>query len=487
MRQIAAIALLALRNVLRSRVVLILSALLFAAAFLLPLALRSDGTPEGLIRIHLAYVLGIAAFLLTLSTLWAGCAAISQEADDKTLQLLLVKPVPRLRIWLGKWIALLVLDALLLALVGGAAAATLQLKLRRGGFDPAALAAARQTTLASLQTLRAPLPDIEADVRAEYERLRARRALPENASESVILDSLRRTQLARIYSIAPGAARVWTFDLPPATGKRVPSEALAQEGGSNALLLQFKANSSVPGAADIRATLELHVGNQTVAREILAMPGNPQTLLFEGIPGQASQAAVTFRNLGTHDAALFFDPADGLVLRRPAGTFAGNYLRALAQLYLRLALFAAIGVTLGTLFSMPVATFLTLVLILVLQLSGFISAAAQVDRATFVQNVAPFGATAHSHGEGESAAVPEPSFAARATATVLFYAYRGTYLTLRPLLEDRTLDALSTGTYLPPRDLLRNVLQQGLVLPLLLAALSAAVLRKREWALPTGN
>ena len=476
MRQIAAIALLALRNVFRSRVVLILSALLFAAAFLLPLALRSDGTPEGLIRIHLAYVLGIAAFLLTLATLWSGCAAISQEADDKTLQLLLVKPVPRLRIWLGKWLALLVLDALLLALVGGVAAATLQLKLRRGGFDPAALAAAKQTTLASLQTLRAPLPDVEADVRAEYERLRARRALPENASESAILDSIRRTQLARLYSIAPGAAHVWSFDLSPAAGKR----------GSRSLLAQFKANSSVPGAADIRATLELQIDGQTFVREILAMPGNPQTLVFEGIPVEATRAAVTFRNHGSHGAALFFDPADGLVLRRPVGSFAGNYLRALAQLYLRLALFAAIGVTLGTLFSMPVATFLTLVLILILQLSGFISAAAQVDRATFVQNVAPFGAAAHSHGEG-TPAVPAPSFAARAAATVLFYAYRATYLTLRPLLEDRTLDALSTGTYLPPRDLLRNALQQGLVLPLLLAALSAAVLRKREWALPSSS
>ena len=350
MSQIAAIALLALRNTFRSRVVLVLALLLCATAFLLPLGFRSDGTPEGLIRIHLAYVLGIAAFLLTLSTLWAGCAAISQEADDKTLQLLLVKPVPRLRIWLGKWLALLVLDALLLALVGGAAAATLQVKLRRGGFDSAALAAARQTTLASLQTLRAPLPDVEADVRAEYERLRARRALPENASESVILDSLRRTQLARIYSIAPGAARVWTFALPPDAGNR----------GSSSLLVQFQADSSVPGAAEIRATLELHVGDQTVARDIQAMSGNPQTLWVDGIPGQASQATVTFRNHGTHGAALFFDPTDGFVLRRPAGTFAGNYLRALAQLYLRLALFAAIGVTLGTLFSLPVATFLTL-------------------------------------------------------------------------------------------------------------------------------
>lgn len=475
MRQIAAIALLALRHVLRSRVVLVLSALLFAAAFLLPLALRSDGTPEGLIRIHLAYALGIASFLLSLSTLWAGCAAISQEADDKTLQLLLVKPVPRLRIWLGKWIALLLLNALLLALVGGVAAVTLQLKLRRGNFDPVALAAARQTVLASLQTLRAPLPNVEADVRAEYERLRDSNRLPA-APESAILDSIRRTQLARLYSIAPGASRSWLFTLAPA----------AQKNGADVLLVQFKADSSVPGAAEVDAALGLAVAGQTFTRPLRAMPGTLQTAIFDDLPA-APTAAVTFANQGTHGATVFFDPADGLVLRRPVGTFAGNYLRALAQLYLRLALFAAIGVTLGTLFSMPVATFLTLVLILVLQLSGFISAAAQVDRATFVANVAPFGASGHAHG-GDAAAPPSgPSLAARATATVLFYAYRGTYLTLRPLLEDRTLEALSTGTYLPPRDLLRNALQQGLVLPALLAFLSAAVLRRREWALPTAS
>ncbi len=478
MRQIAAIALLALRTTFRSRVILVLILFLLAAGFLLPLAIRSDGTPEGLIRLHLAYTLGIATFLLTLSTLWAGCAAISQEAGDKTLQLLLVKPVPRLRIWIGKWLALLLINALLLSLVGALSIATLHVQLRRSGFDADALAAARQTTLASLQPLRSPLPDIEADVRAEVETLRARGVLPANVSEAALLDSIRSTQLARLYSIAPAASRTWTFDLPdrPHAGTR---------GSSSTLLVQFKCDSSVPGAADIHATLNLKAGDQTTSREILAMPGNPQTVIFQYLPADATQASVTFSNHGTHDATLFFDPAEGLVLRQPCGTFAGNVLRALAQLYLRLALFAAIGVTLGTLFSMPVATFLTLVLILILQLSGFITAAAQVDRAAFVANVAPFGAGGHSHGDATAQPDAGPSLAARTTATVLFYAYRGTYLTLRPLLEDRTIDALSTGTRIPPRDLLRNALQQGIVLPLLLALFSTLVLRKREWALPS--
>ncbi|MGD9612193.1 MAG: ABC transporter permease [Kiritimatiellia bacterium] len=466
MSQIAAIALLALRIVFRSRVVLVLSALLFGAAFLLPLALRSDGTPEGLIRIHLAYVLGLASFLLTLATLWAGCAAISQEADEKTLQLLLVKPVPRLRIWLGKWLALLLLNAGLLALAGGAAAATLHVQLRRGGFAPEALAAARQTTLAALQTLRAPLPDVEADVRAEFAQLRDANRLPD-APEAAILATLRRTALARRFSVAPGESHRWTFALPAGGGAPGP------------LLVHFRCDSSVPGAAEIRGTLMLGMTNLVFAHDVRGMPGTQQTIVFDDLPA-APTADVTFFNDGAHGATLFFDPAEGLVLRRPAGTFAGNYLRALALLYLRLALFAAIGVTLGTLFSMPVATFLTLVLILVLQLSGFISAAAQVDRETFIASVAPFGQGGHDHGGGTP-----PSRVARAAAAGLFYAYRATYLTLRPLLDDHTLDDLATGTFLPPRAVARNVAQQFVLLPLLLGLLSTAVLKQREWALPT--
>lgn len=471
MKQTLAIALLALRTALRSRVILVLFVLLLAAGFLLPLAIRPDGTPEGLIRLHLSYTLGISAFLLGLATLWAGCAAISQEADDKTLQLLLVKPVPRLRIWLGKWLALLLINAVLLALVGGAAAVTLREKLRRGGFTPDALAHARHTTLAALDTVQSPLPDIEADVRAEYEDLRARRALPDDIPEAILLDSIRRAQLARRYSIAPGDSRTWTFDLPPAPAHE-----------TRTLLLQFQCDASVPGAADIPATLTLDLDGTRLIREIPVMPGTIQTVLFDHLPA-AARAAVTLSNPGTHDATLFFEPADGLVLRRPHGTFAGNYLRALAQLYLRLALFAAIGVTLGTLFSMPVATFLTVVLLLILQLSGFVAAAAQVDRDTFVANVALFGADGHSHGHAHE--LPEPSLAARATATVLFYAYRGTYLALRPLLEHHAIDDLAAARRIPPRTLLRDLLQQGLLLPAALALLSTAVLRKREWALPS--
>jgi len=473
-KSIAAIALLALRNALRSRVILLLIFLLLGAGILLPLTMRSDGTPEGLIRIHLAYTLGLASFLLTLSTLWAGCAALSQEAEEKTLQLLIVKPVPRISIWLGKWVALLIINALLLALVGVTAAITLHLKIRQAERDPAALTVARQTTLACLETLHAPLPNVESEAQAEYDALLARGALPSELSKKAVLGSIRRSLLARHYAIAPSNSLSWTF-IPPAGSQP-----------TRTLLIRYICDSSVPGTTDIGTTLTLQTAKQKITRELPAMAGTSQTVLFTNITPDAGDLTVTVLNHGTYNATLFFDPSNGMVLRWPMGTFTGNYLRALAQLYFRLALFAAIGVTLGTLFSMPVATFITLVLLLILQLSGFVSAAAQVDRTDFVANVAPFGADAHTHGEAKTDS-SSPSLVARGTANILYFAYRGTYLTLRPLLEDRSVEDLSTGTRIPPRDVLRNFLQQGLFLPLVLAFFSTAVLRRREWALPADN
>ena len=212
------------------------------------------------------------------------------------------------------------------------------------------------------------------------------------------------------------------------------------------------------------------------------MAGTPQTIIFDNVPA-AAVITVDVVNRAPANSTLFFEPAAGLTLRTPVGAFAGNYLRALALLFLRLALFAAIGVTLGTLFSLPVASFLALVLILVLQLSSFVSSAAQTDRATFVANVAQFGG-GHAH---DDSAPPAPSLLARGVANVLYVTYRGTWYALRPLLDDHTLDQLATGTHLPPRHVLRALLVQGLGLPALLALIATAVLKTREWALPNST
>lgn len=470
MSQIGAIALLAVRGAVRSRVVAALYVLLLAAAVLFPSAIRSDGTADGFVRLHLTYSLGLASFLLGLASLWAGADSVSREADDKTIQLLLVKPVPRRNVWLGKWLGILAIDAILLALAGSAVAISLRIHLLRGGFDPDSLAHARLAALSSLESFRSPLPDVEPLVRAECAQLLSRGILPADAPMEDVAAAVRNNLLAKSFSVPPGESLSWSFDLPPAD-RPAP------------LLVRFRCDSSIPGASDVRASVSLEWDGLRQTVERLALPGTVQTVAFDVSSARAGRAVVSFANLAERPVTLFFDPADGLVLRRARGSFAANFARSLALVFFRLALFAAVGVSLGTLFSMPVAAFLSLVLVLVLQLSGFVAAAAKTDRNAFVANVASIG-HGHSHAPAPEA---EPSPAARALASATFYAYRATYIALAPLIDFRAVDDVASAVRIPPRQVLAEALRQGILFPAFLAAASTAVLRRREWALPGGS
>ena len=473
-----------LRTLMRSRIALVMLLAVLAATALLPLAMRGDGTLEGLIRLHLTYTLGLASFLLGLFSLWTGCAGISREAETKTLHLLVTKPVPRLSIWLGKWLALLVLDAALLVAAVAAAAATLYHRVYSPAFTDADRAVTLPIALASHTSLHPDIPEISATVADDYERLRADDRLP-NLPEKTILAQLRRAALVRANTIHPGAEHIWTFTPPP----HIPLDAPTW--------VQFHCDTSAFGVSETAIYCYPGTLVAAIAEHLDVSPTWQPTPIVTGIPAllptsqrldsftnpHSGILSLTVQNADPSNATLFFDPDDGVVLRVRTGSFAGNLLRASLLLYGRMALLAAVGLTLGTLFSLPVAAFASVVLLLLLQLSNFIGAAAQADRATFVANVAPFGADAHSHGD-DTATPAEPSPAARAAATALYVLYRATWTLLRPLLEDTTLDRLATATAIPAREVMGTLLRQLLLLPLLLGALSSATLRAREWALP---
>ena len=114
-RAVLAIARLTLREALRSRIVLLFGLLLAAVVVGLPAILKGDGTPAGLVRMTLGYTLGTAFGLIALATLWTGCALVSGDIATRTLELTRAKPVPAWRLWLGKWLGLLLLDILFLA------------------------------------------------------------------------------------------------------------------------------------------------------------------------------------------------------------------------------------------------------------------------------------------------------------------------------------------------------------------------------------
>src|ERR1044071_1740740 len=92
--------------------------LLLGGVVLLPLIIKDDGTARGFTQIILTYTLSLTTVLLGFATLWLSCGILAREIEEAQLQMVVVKPIARWQIWLGKWFGILVLNAFLLVLAG---------------------------------------------------------------------------------------------------------------------------------------------------------------------------------------------------------------------------------------------------------------------------------------------------------------------------------------------------------------------------------
>ena len=117
-----------LRTATRSRFAASLAALLALVALALPSLVPGDGSPEGDMRILLAWAPGLATILLGAATLWAGCGALATDIEDGTWAGISSTRASRLQLWLGKWLGLVALDAILLAAALGLCAVQARLR-----------------------------------------------------------------------------------------------------------------------------------------------------------------------------------------------------------------------------------------------------------------------------------------------------------------------------------------------------------------------
>ncbi len=119
MQRLYAITWLTWKAAFRFRLFLVVAVLLVVGVVALPLMVKDDGTARGFTQILLTYTLTAITALLGLSTLWLACGTLARDIEECQVQLVAVKPIARWQIWLGKWLGIVSLNALLLALSGG--------------------------------------------------------------------------------------------------------------------------------------------------------------------------------------------------------------------------------------------------------------------------------------------------------------------------------------------------------------------------------
>lgn len=463
MTRILAIARLAIAGAVRSRVVVSLLGLLLLSLIGLPLTIRSDGTVTGHIYILLSYSLGAVTAILSVATLWAGSAAIAVEIADRQAQLLLTKPVHRLQVWLGKWLGLVALNAVLLGLAGAVVYGMLRWTTRGLSGDEAARL--RQTVLVARSSV-APLTDeVDAVTDRNLGQLVAGGQLPGDADLHAARASLRQGLLRSFFSVGPGQSRTWRF----------PSAAAAADAQPALLRYRFSASSIGPVRVTGRWSFRHADGNTFFETEQPATSEQPGSLVLPPDSRAGGMLQVTFAHQPEEGVTLFFDPEDGIRWEPYATSFEVNYLRALFLVWLRLAFLAALGIATGALFSTPVALFTAFALLLLMQFGGYADELAQ--RKVLFPETAVVAHAGHSHSvvhEGEPRLIDH----------AFHWLFRAMALVLRPLDEENPLEALAGGRVLPLSSLVYALLVQVVLYGGLLALATSWILAHREVALP---
>ena len=444
MRRVLSIATLTFRESVRTKLVHALAAVVALLVGGMPLLLAGDGTRLGQARMVLLYVTGCAFAFLAVASLWAGSAALASDIRGRTLQLVRVKPVRMWQLWLGKWLGLLFVDALLLALVfAGVYAWTAS----SGALGDDALGVAKRQYPPALPPLEKQIAEMEANIAATH----AQGMSPQERRD--LRATLRRQLPYATASLRSGDIWRWTFAPAriPSAGETVwlrlglhtdplaPEQPVARVG-----LVSGEAAPPTRAPHDIADFSSRH--------QEIALPAPDASA--------ARRLELVIANLGgTNAPPLLVQPRQGLVLLMRAGRLEANMARAYAILFALLALLLALGLTAGAFFTLPVAVFATTCLVL----SAFASDYALRDPDVF-----------------DPATVAARPLPARVQAAVSARVIGAVATLTRPALKPAPLTHLAASEWIPPGEFRTALLGNGLAFPLLLALLSSLHLARKE-------
>ena len=460
MQRLLAIAWLTWKAALRFRLFLVIAALLLAAVVGLPILIKDDGTASGFTQILLTYTLGAITGLLGLSTLWLACGTLARDIEECQMQMVVVKPIARWQIWLGKWLGIMSLNAALLLISGAAVYGLLQWRSTK--LLPAEQAKLRNEVLVARGSAKEQNWESEIDAATE-ETLKKRLAnSPVAAADILEVRKQIREQVKTVWQIVPpNQARVWRIDLGRAKDslRDVPLQlrvkfnaAQTSEGGTFMALWQVGS----PESPQVTRLPPMSLAADTFHE--FAIP--PNLLDEKGV------LTIVFAN--PNGTTLLFPLEDGMEVLYREGGFGGNFLRGLGIIFCWMGLLAAIGLAAASQLSFPVAAFFSLAVLVVGLSSGTLANA--VESGTIAGVDAESGVAGHS--VIDSVALP---------------AFKGALVLINLVKGFSPIDALSSGRSIPWSELGRAFAQIVLLLGGIFALLGIVLFSRRELATAQGT
>ena len=498
-----------LKAAIRYRFVVAMAVALLVIVFGIPLLLKSDGTAKGTVQLVLTYTLGSTTALLGIASLWMGCGTLAREIEDNVMQMVAVKPVARWRVWLGKWLGIMLLNAALMVPTGLAIFFLINARANSSELDEFEKAKLQNEVLVSRSSVREPKRDFSisrqraydyallvAEGKTQYteaeQALRMSVTNPEHIlsfrpeyprlveqaqtrpTEDILaqLEQLEseaiRISKASYEVVLPGQDRFWEFQIDP---------DIVDEVNQNPIYLRFKFNAD--DEYDPKShTLWFSIGEGTGKRwppEGFFKPMRRGSSAFHEeelpkgiVPDKGPEKGlvrVHFVNQNTERPIIFL-MEDGPMILYHDGGFGMNLFRGLLIIFFWLGLISAIGLMASSFLSFPVATFMSLGILLISASTG-----------TLEQIIDEGGITGINHETGRK---DESSMLD--AAAILFA--KGAVKITSAIWGYSPVDNLSSGRTITWATLLTAFFWIVLVMGGLVTTLGSYMFHRKELALP---
>jgi ABC-type transport system involved in multi-copper enzyme maturation permease subunit len=385
-KRILAIAGLTWKSAFRYRLFWILAALLAGAVVGLPLLLKDDGTAKGLVQILLTYTLSAVAALLGMATLWLSCGTLARDIEECQLQMVTVKPISRWQVWLGKWLGILALNAMLLTLSGTAIFILLQ--WRAVHLPPDEQKVLRDEIFVARASMKEREPDLkpQIDQKVRQRIAELEKTDPTELNKAEILKQVTEEVKAASTGVPPGYGRFWVIDL----------HTLPERTQNEAFQVRVKFHASDPNP---EATYDTYwiIGppdspRVTRIRQVLPPDSFQEFQVPPHLLDNKGRLIIDFYN--ANNASLMFPIEDGFELLYYENSFGVNFIRGITILLCWLALLAAIGLAAASQLTFPVAAFTSMAILLMGLSSGTLQTV--VEQGTITSYNSAAGGFGHS-------------------------------------------------------------------------------------------
>lgn len=311
---------------------------LVIAGVLIAMPLCGHAIVDGEQRERLGYALALSVGVVGIVVLWLSCAVVAADIEQRRMILTLTKPIARTGLWVGRWLGIVTICAVLLLEVW-CVVAGLQWGL---GFLPA-----------GREVVHPQLPAVEVVAQTRYVSLLAEHKIPPGVPRRKILEELARQERNFYQPLEQGVPLSYDFEL-----TAIPRETLSLRIATTGLL----------GARNA-LTVHARVNGQEFKFPEFFTTGSELVLPLTCVDSSKLHVAL-WREDASEAVSLLFRPRKDLVVLSDGYGALNNVTRMLWVWWGALALLAALGLTLGISLSLPVALFVAMMILLLVSVAS---------------------------------------------------------------------------------------------------------------------